>query len=1539
MSKTNKTIEEIYQKKDLHQHILDRPDTYIGCNKIVCEEQYTYDNSKIIKKVVEYNPSLIKIFDEILVNAIDHTVRDKTSTFIKVDINPITNAISVMNNGYGIPIVKHKEHGVYIPEMIFGQLLTSSNYDDTDNRVVGGRNGLGAKACCIYSEFFAIETVDEERSLYYYQEFNNNMFNKSDPIVKKSTKKGYTKVSFKPDYKRFKLKKLTKDIISLLTKRVYDCTACTNKNISVYYNGEKLKQKDFQQYIGLYNKQEIAPKIIYESYCKNEFIWEYAANISENYDQVSFVNGIATIQGGRQVEYILNQIVKKLTEMINSKKKVTNIKPSYIKDRIQIFVRSTIVNPNFSSQTKEFLTTPIKDFGCKIEVSDQFITKLYKSGIVEDILSFTQYNNERELKKKTDGVNNTRRKVRLQIKNLDDANNAGTSKSKNCMLFLTEGLSAKTFAMSGLDIIGRENYGVFSLKGKCNSEDTKIPLFNGEIKLAKDIQIGDILIGDDGNQRTVLTLYKGNGKMYEVFQDRGESYKVNDEHILTLCIPEHKSIYWYEEHSSWRTFYWDKTIKNIKVKEIQISLKCNECGIMMNNQSLKRHYNIKHKNITFQKSKSIIYMNDLKVIEARKKLSLFLLDIDDNNIIDISIQDYLKLAETNQRKLKGIRGDCVNWEQKEILLDPYILGLWLGDGFKSGYGYSCNGEKDYKLIDYLKELCLKNDVELTLSEYNKYIYYISSIDNYKKCNYAPLKKILKEYNLVNNKHIPKEYLVNSKEIRLKVLAGIIDTDGYVAPDGTIEITQSVKVHQQLVDDIVYLSRSLGFYTYIKKKVTNYTYKTSGEKAEAYIIKISGDTEYIPTILPRKKSKSTTQYNMTNSTGPIKIKEIENCNYVGIGLDCNSRFVINDFTVTHNCLNVREATQKQLLENEEINNIKQIIGLQHGKKYTIDNIDKLRYNSICMLTDADEDGKHIRCLLINMFHIWWPELLEIPGFIVSMKTPIVKTRKGKDEKIFYTIKDYRDWEKATSNSKSWTTKYYKGLGTSTATEAKDIFKKIKTNIIKYISTNKDETDRAIILAFEKKQSDARKEWLQNYNFDMILDQADSDVSYSDLINKELIHFSMYDVKRSIPSLCDGLKPSQRKVLYTMFKKYSNIDKEIKVAQLGSSVSEFTSYHHGEVSLYGTIINMAQNYIGSNNINLLKPNGQFGSRQMNGKDAASPRYIYTELNKIAKDIFNKDDINILKPQYDDGQEIEPIYFIPILPMVLVNGAQGIGTGYSTHIPCYNPQDIISNMRLYLEGKTLKELKPWYKGYTGDIVKEENGNYTIKGLYSTDENKSLIITEIPIGVGITDYKEFLENLVENNNYNIIDCKNNSTDTNANFSVIFKDTNYLNDFLGMDTLKILKLTKSISTKNYHLITENGSIMKYASSEEILTEFIKLRLKYNTKRREYLMNMYFIELKNLENKIRFLKEIMNGELIIYKKTKTEIETLLTEKKYDKDENTFNYLIGMPIYSFTKEKLEKLNKEYKIAKSNYINIKNKDNKQILVDDLEKLNTN
>jgi DNA topoisomerase-2 len=354
-----------------------------------------------------------------------------------------------------------------------------------------------------------------------------------------------------------------------------------------------------------------------------------------------------------------------------------------------------------------------------------------------------------------------------------------------------------------------------------------------------------------------------------------------------------------------------------------------------------------------------------------------------------------------------------------------------------------------------------------------------------------------------------------------------------------------------------------------------------------------------------------------------------------------------------------------MANAEISAIKQILGLQHGKVYK--DASSLRYGHLMIMTDQDYDGSHIKGLIINFIDHFWPSLLKIPGFLLEFITPIVKATKGKNaqkrEISFFTIPEYENWKEENDGGKGWTLKYYKGLGTSTTEDAKKYFSDLGKHL-KQFQISDDNCRTLIDMAFNKKKADGRKEWLRGYSSGTFMDHTMDEIPIDDFINKELILFSMADNQRSIPSSVDGLKPGQRKVLFSCFKR--NLKNEIKVAQLGGYVAEQSAYHHGEVSLYMTVINMAQNFVGSNNLNLLEPLGQFGTRLQGGKDAASPRYIFTNLSTLARTIFHPDDDPLLTYLNDDGQSIEPEWYIPVVPMLLVNGGEGIGTGWSTGIP---------------------------------------------------------------------------------------------------------------------------------------------------------------------------------------------------------------------------------------------------------------------------------
>jgi DNA topoisomerase-2 len=1064
-SKNEQTLDEKYQQKSDKEHILDNPDTYIGSIENISGPMYIYDE-KIIQKDIDYNPALYKLFDEGITNCRDHRVRteqkklvdDTTDVVTSIHIEISNNKITMTNNGDGIDVEEHPTYKIWIPELIFGHLRTSTNYNKEEQKTTGGKNGFGFKLVLIWSTWGEIETVDAKRELKYHQVFENNLDLIHKPKITSCKKKPYTRVSFIPDYKRLGLEGLSVDMLKLFERRVYDIAGITTKDVKVKYNEEQLPVKDFNQYIQLFNDQD---KVSESFDC-----WGYSVCLSDEFKQISFVNGIFTSKGGKHVDYIMQQITKKMVAYILKKKKI-EVKPSIIKEQLTIFLNSTIVNPSFDSQTKDYLNTPSSKFGSSCTVSDKFIEKLAGLGVLNTSCELSEVKEKKE-SKKTDGA---KTKTIRGIPKLIDANYAGTKKSSECILILCEGDSAKSGIVSGLAANDRNIYGIYPMKGKL-------------------------------------------------------------------------------------------------------------------------------------------------------------------------------------------------------------------------------------------------------------------------------------------------------------------------------------------------------------------------------------------------------------------------------------------------LNVRGELLKKINENKEIGEIKKILGLETGKTYK--NAEELRYGKVLFMTDQDLDGSHIKGLGINMFECLWPSLLQISGFIGFMNTPILKATKGTKSLSFYNDNEYEAW-KSGDNGNGWKVKYYKGLGTSTGKEFREYFEHKK--IVEIEVGDKDTQDMDML--FNKKKAEQRKEWLTNYDRDVHLDTSLTKITLGNFIHKEIIHFSKYDCDRSIPNLMDGLKVSQRKILFSAFEK--NLSTEIKVAQFSGYVSEHSGYHHGEASLNGAIVHMAQDFVGSNNINLLMPNGQFGTRLQGGKDSASERYIFTRLNTLTRFLFKKADDAILQYLDDDGTPVEPIFYIPIIPLVLVNGAEGIGTGFSTKIPCFNPKILIQYIRDVLSHiEPNKELIPYYKGFKGIIEQENESRFITKGLYKQSKT-TIDITELPIGTWNEDYIIFLEKLVEDGT--IKDYKDLSTDKNVNIQIV-SNLNIAND----DIEKTLKLTSTLSITNMNLFNEKEKLTHYTKPHEIIDDFILKRIGYYEKRKQHIIEVLEKELVLLQNKYKYIQQVLDDSIDLRKKTTEQIYDLLEKKGFVKIDG-YNYLIKMTMDSVSIENVETLKKQYELKEKELTIIK------------------
>ncbi|KAI4094435.1 MAG: hypothetical protein LQ344_002184 [Seirophora lacunosa] len=1104
---------ETYQKLTQLEHIIKRPDTYIGSAERSERQMWVYNSQKesMEMREISYVPGLYKIFDEILVNAADNKQRDKNMDRIKVTVNREKGEISVWNNGRGIPVEIHEKEKIYVPEMIFGHLLTSSNYDDDAEKVTGGRNGYGAKLCNIFSTSFTLDTADSKTKRRYRQTWTDNMSHMGKASITANKSDDYTMVTFMPDFKYFKMSGMDDDFEALVKRRVYDL-AGTVKGVKVELNGEKIKVNNFKKYMEMYTKAIKVERGAEAANDTSDIItetpdarWELGFAVSDgSFQQVSFVNSIATTSGGTHVNYIADQVATKLMEIV--KKKLKNaggavLKPNQIRNHIFLFVNCQIVNPAFTSQTKEQLTTKHTQFGSKCTVSDEFMKKIAKTEVVNNILHFAQQKADQILKKSDGG-----RRSRMDNPKLTDANLAGTKDGYKCTLILTEGDSAKGLAIAGRSVVSPDLFGVFPLRGKL-------------------------------------------------------------------------------------------------------------------------------------------------------------------------------------------------------------------------------------------------------------------------------------------------------------------------------------------------------------------------------------------------------------------------------------------------LNVRDATIDQISKNAEIQNIKNFLGLKHKTEYT--DCRSLRYGHLMIMTDQDHDGSHIKGLLINFLQVQFPSLLRIPEFLVEFITPIVKVYKGDPKypsksQTFFTMPEYEAFKEVHKDERGWEHKYYKGLGTSTTEDAQVYFRDLDRHL-KEFHVMQDNESKLIELAFSKKMADERKEWLRQFKPGTFLDHSSNQITYTDFVNKELILFSMADNMRSIPSVVDGLKPGQRKVLFTCFKK--NLKKDIKVVELAGSVSGLTAYQHGETSLQSTIVGLAQTFVGSNNINCLEPSGNFGSRLEGGSDTASPRYIYTRLSPFARRIFHAADEPLLTYNTDDEKMIEPEIYVPVVPLVLINGADGIGTGWSSTIPNYNPEDIVENLKLMMAGEPLKTMTPWFRDFKGAVTPMGQDRYKFSGIIRQSGDNEVEITELPIRVWTQDFKNRIVEIIKAEKVPsfIKDYDDYNTHDDVHF-VIRMEEKHMQAALNEGLEEKFKLSKSVATSNLVAFDPEGRITKYASVEDILKEFYGVRIKFYEKRKQHLLSEMTKDLEKMTNQARFIQMIIDGQLVISRKKKQDLVKELKAKKFkpiakaidaikegelapiaDNDEeseediqtgaSSYDYLLGMPLWSLTQERVERLRKQ------------------------------
>lgn len=1081
VTQTNDT--KRYQKMDQISHILKRPDMYCGSIRMRQLSEYTARQKtdsgyEIIKSDITMSPAILRIFVEPLSNAIDNVERSKKTntpcTKIKVYINKDTGETSVWNDGDVVPIEFDKDENCYNHTMIFGQLLTGSNYNDEEERIVSGRNGIGVKLCNIFSTYFKVQGCDPVNNKSFSQEWSNNMRQVEEPVVKQSKTKGFTHITWIPDFKRFGLKSgYTHEIIDLYVRYVID--AAMLSNVKVYLNDTLVKTKTLADYSHLYSPSHKDKLFI------NTNDHKVVLTPSDEFQSISFVNGVYTRLGGQHVDAWSEAIFRPLIDKFNKasmKRKGPKLNIADVKQFFRLFVVSTIVRPEFDGQDKNKLESP----NVSVKVKPSHISSVLKWDVIDKIEDLLKSKEMIVLK------NAEKAGKKTKIDGLDPANKAGSKYSKDCSLFVCEGLSAKTYVVAGIE------KGVYDKKGRD----------------------------------------------------------------------------------------------------------------------------------------------------------------------------------------------------------------WFG------------------------------------------------------------------------------------------------------------------------------------------------------------------------ILP----------------------------------------------VTGKVLNVMNSTPTSIANNKVICKLIHALGLKHGVDYTNDNFfEKLNYGRIILIADADVDGIHIEGLLINFIHTLYPSLLQrSEPFIVSMKTPIARVimNKKKGDLLFYDETRFKSYIQSPAHT-SKNVKYYKGLGTTKPSDVPDTF---GLKMVEYIYDT--HTSTCMKKAFGNKHADDRKVWISNYDntrSPMSLDDTGvtSNMKISEFIDNELIKFSFADCARSLPNSIDGLKESQRKLLFAVKKRKLKFKgKSLKVAQLAGYTAEHSNYHHGEKNLFDTIIGMANEFPGTNNIPLLYRDGMFGTRLEGANDAADGRYIFTKMDALTELIYREEDEPLLTSVVDDGDKVQPEHYIPILPMSLVNGCTaGIGTGWSCCLPCYNPLVIIKRIHQWIDkhinhlSPVHDELIPWYRGFKGDIEKCSDNKYITYGIAMEGKNKTVHVNELPIGMWTNKFKDFVEDLKMDKK--IKHVKNYSSPTQVHFIIQEEDA------FNCD-LNTLKLHSYLYTSNIVMFNELNKLIKYASVDELLDNFCKVRYTFYTKRREYQIKRMNELLKHLLNKERFIMDVINGHIQIMNRHESSIIDALKKRNYEEEDTGYDYLLKLHIRTLTVGKVNELRNEIAINK-------------------------
>jgi DNA gyrase/topoisomerase IV subunit B len=1396
----------------------------------------------------------------------------------------------------GILKIKKIEDGEYVGLSVDGnQRFVLEDFTVTHN-------------CNVFSTSFRVRGVDPNNNKMLIQEWTNNMKNTNGPIVSDSVlKKGYTEITWTPDFSQFGMKKYSQDIINLYTRYVID--AAMLSKVDVFLNNEIIPINNLSLYSKLYDTPTNNILAIKTNTS------DVVITPSTEFQAISFVNGIYTRLGGQHVDAWSEAIFRPIVNKFNKKGK-PQLTIKDIKQFFRIFVCSTVINPEFESQNKDKLENP----PISVAVKKSHIDSICKWDIMESIEDIIRSKEMIVLRK-----SERKKKGFVKIEGLDPANNAGGSLSSQCTLILCEGLSAKTYAVAGIEKgvygkSGRDWFGIYPLRGKVLNVRNASPTVIAKNTVITDLiqalgikhdvdytdnknfeqlRYGKIMIMTDADSVTGDTpiLVKNTNGLINV---------KNIEDLCTTWVGNDKE-YGLSDYTVWTECGWSniKSVMKHKVSK-RIYRVVTHTGIV---DVTEDHSLLKEDGVKITPQECVVgqtLLHSFPVFSENKP------DIP-NNLTELKVKDLRKYAsqckiqyyQTMKKKelIDNIINVCNKYDNMQILShinvtieEAYVMGLFFTDG-------SCG---------------------IYESKYHKRPLNKPKTYTFNRISYSWT---------ISNTNL--NYLEKARDI----LCNIYGFDFKIIDDHNNETRRYQNIYKL----------SLNGGKKVKHFIENYRK-----------LFYSGQSKTIPEIILNAPTKVRENFfqgmydgDGDKSTGVTRIDVYKKIGAQAVFLLCKSL----GYEVSINCREDKPDvfTVCMTKEYQQINPhmIKKLIDLGTTEQYVYDiETDNHHFQAgIGQIIVHNTDGLHIEALIMNFFHSLFPTLYErsVP-FIVSMKTPIVRVFRPKGDLLFYDERKFKEF--VTTQTKSFKKKYYKGLGTTKPEDVPDTF---GLKIVEYI--NDENTSFNMNKVFHKKHADSRKDWLAEYteNSSFSLDDNGEiiQMEISSFINGEMIKFSHDDCKRSIPNGIDGLKESQRKILFSVMKKklkYSG--PSLKVAQLGGYTAEHTNYHHGEQNLFETITKMANEFPGSNNIPLLYRDGQFGTRLSGGKDAASPRYIYTKMDMLTHLLFREEDFPLLDLVTDDGDTVEPVFYVPILPMILINGCSGgIGTGWSCNVPCYNPLDLISCIKVWLDNdgevfvedpdthtiiSLLPEIHPWYRDFKGTIEPNGTNRYITYGILEKESRNKVIVSELPIGMWTDKFKEICEEYVEEKQ--LKSMKNYSTPKNPHFILTESSDGF------SCSIETLKLHSYLYTSNMVLFNENEKLRKFTNIDEIIHFFCTVRFNYYIKRKKYIIQSLETEHRYLGNKARFIQEVIDEELLIMNEEENSIIKELEERGYDKDNTksnlidgeeigAYDYLLRMQVRTFTANKVKQLKNDIASLQEKIDGIKSITEKQMWINDL------